>query len=194
MGTTELLSRLNPTSLQCEWDLFENPLLWLYIIVNWLYHSSRTASHQWNCGCCLRLVRSDRHSSHRGETSSELRYDLRSRHRGRYDWGQMIWARWLISVRLDSPGLHRHCLDRGYDMEIGQEARCCRPEVWNIFIRHGTINWQNGARREMQLFLLGFIVIEICEIFTVGGFPLNDAARKVGFLQDRPGASADRSI
>lgn len=31
----------------------------------------------------------------------------------------------------------------------------------------------------MQLFLLGFIIVEICEIFTVGGFPLNDAVRKV---------------
>ncbi|KAI9924557.1 hypothetical protein ASPWEDRAFT_28295 [Aspergillus wentii DTO 134E9] len=34
------------------------------------------------------------------------------------------------------------------------------------------------GRREMQLFLFGFIVIEICEIFTVGGFPLDDAVRK----------------
>lgn len=34
--------------------------------------------------------------------------------------------------------------------------------------------------REMQLFLIGFIVIEICEIFTVGGFPLDAAVRKVG--------------
>ncbi|KFY41901.1 hypothetical protein V494_02734 [Pseudogymnoascus sp. VKM F-4513 (FW-928)] len=33
------------------------------------------------------------------------------------------------------------------------------------------------GRREMQLFLLGFIIIEICEIFTVGGFPLNDKVR-----------------
>jgi hypothetical protein len=32
----------------------------------------------------------------------------------------------------------------------------------------------------MQLFLLGFIIVEICEIFTVGGFPL-DAAVKRGF-------------
>lgn len=31
----------------------------------------------------------------------------------------------------------------------------------------------------MQLFLLGYIVISICEIFTVGGFPLSDAVRKV---------------
>ena len=44
----------------------------------------------------------------------------------------------------------------------------------------------------MQLFLLGFIVIEICEIFTVGGFPLSDAVRKVGFIQDRLEVSADR--
>lgn len=33
--------------------------------------------------------------------------------------------------------------------------------------------------REMQLFLISFIIVEICEIFTVGGFPLNDAVRKV---------------
>ncbi|KAK0634803.1 chitin synthase III catalytic subunit [Bombardia bombarda] len=33
------------------------------------------------------------------------------------------------------------------------------------------------GRREMQLFLLGYIVISICEIFTVGGFPLNSTAR-----------------
>lgn len=30
------------------------------------------------------------------------------------------------------------------------------------------------------MFLLGFIVIEICEIFTVGGIPLDDNVRKVG--------------
>ncbi|KAJ4369746.1 hypothetical protein N0V83_005509 [Neocucurbitaria cava] len=30
----------------------------------------------------------------------------------------------------------------------------------------------------MQLFLLGYIIISICEIITTGGFPLNDSARK----------------
>ncbi|ERF74003.1 hypothetical protein EPUS_03817 [Endocarpon pusillum Z07020] len=34
------------------------------------------------------------------------------------------------------------------------------------------------GRREMQVFLLGYIIIEICEIFTVGGFPLNHSVRK----------------
>ncbi|CAK7267374.1 hypothetical protein SEPCBS119000_002513 [Sporothrix epigloea] len=33
------------------------------------------------------------------------------------------------------------------------------------------------GRREMQLFLLGYIVIEICEIFTVGEFPLSSTVR-----------------
>ena len=34
------------------------------------------------------------------------------------------------------------------------------------------------GRREMQLFLIGYIVIEICEIFTVGGFPLKNTIRQ----------------
>jgi hypothetical protein len=34
------------------------------------------------------------------------------------------------------------------------------------------------GRREMQLFLVGYIIISICEIFTVGGFPLNTTVRQ----------------
>ena len=34
------------------------------------------------------------------------------------------------------------------------------------------------AGREMQIFLIGYIVIEICEIFTVGGFPLDGGVRR----------------
>ncbi|KAI9727707.1 MAG: hypothetical protein M1828_005935 [Chrysothrix sp. TS-e1954] len=33
------------------------------------------------------------------------------------------------------------------------------------------------GRREMQFFFLGYILIEICEIFTVGGFPLDSTVR-----------------
>ncbi|KAH7412183.1 chitin synthase III catalytic subunit [Phaeosphaeria sp. MPI-PUGE-AT-0046c] len=33
------------------------------------------------------------------------------------------------------------------------------------------------GRREMQLFLLGYIIISICEIFTIGGFPLDSTVR-----------------
>lgn len=35
------------------------------------------------------------------------------------------------------------------------------------------------AYREIQLFLLGYTIISICEIFTVGAFPLADNVRKV---------------
>lgn len=34
------------------------------------------------------------------------------------------------------------------------------------------------GRREIQMFLIGYIVIEVCEIFTVGGFPLDNDVRK----------------
>jgi len=33
------------------------------------------------------------------------------------------------------------------------------------------------GRREMQLFLLGYIIISICEIFTIGEFPLSSSVR-----------------
>ncbi|EMD87326.1 hypothetical protein COCHEDRAFT_1197445 [Bipolaris maydis C5] len=35
------------------------------------------------------------------------------------------------------------------------------------------------GRREMQVFLIGYMIISICEIFTIGGFPLNDKVRIV---------------
>lgn len=42
----------------------------------------------------------------------------------------------------------------------------------------------------MQLFLLGFIVVQICEIFTVGGIPLEDSVRKVSDLYHEEGYAA----
>jgi hypothetical protein len=42
--------------------------------------------------------------------------------------------------------------------------------------------------REMQLFLIGYIIISICEIFTIGGFPLNNSVRLVRSLSDRVAA------
>lgn len=35
------------------------------------------------------------------------------------------------------------------------------------------------GRREMQLFLIGYIIISICEIFSVGEFPLSGKVRVV---------------
>lgn len=62
-------------------------------------------------------------------------------------------------------------------MEVGSEKGCSRQKVRNYRKLH------HGRRsliccREMQIFLIGFIIIEICEIFTVGGFPLNGAVRR----------------
>jgi hypothetical protein len=34
----------------------------------------------------------------------------------------------------------------------------------------------------MQLFLIGFMLLSICEIFTIGGFPLERKVRIVGAL------------
>lgn len=36
------------------------------------------------------------------------------------------------------------------------------------------------GRREIQLFLVGYIIISICEIFTIGGFPIDNSVR-IGF-------------
>ena len=40
--------------------------------------------------------------------------------------------------------------------------------------------------REIQLFLIGYIIVEICEIFTVGGFPLNNTVRLVRYYLGYP--------
>ncbi|RHZ56477.1 hypothetical protein CDV55_105025 [Aspergillus turcosus] len=45
--------------------------------------------------------------------------------------------------------------------------------IWRSERKHAAV-----GRREMQLFLLCFIIVEICEIFTVGGFPLDSAVLK----------------
>ena len=37
----------------------------------------------------------------------------------------------------------------------------------------------NPSYREFQLFLIGYIIVSICEIFTVGGFPLDRTVRLV---------------
>ena len=62
------------------------------------------------------------------------------------------------------------------DMEIQQEKGGGGPKVCrkSPALRHRLMPY-----REFQLFLLGFILIEICEIFTVGGFPLDRKVRVV---------------
>ena len=63
-------------------------------------------------------------------------------------------------------------------MEIRSEEGCGGTKVRlsvNVKRGYGTdVLWY----REMQFFLMGYIIIEICEIFTIGGFPLNGAVRR----------------
>ena len=43
---------------------------------------------------------------------------------------------------------------------------------------HRPGNEKLTLNREMQLFLAGYVLVEICEIFSIGGFPLNSATRR----------------
>ena len=60
-------------------------------------------------------------------------------------------------------------------MEVTKKEGCCWKKVRNP--RECVQDMRLTHSREMQLFLLGYIVISICEIFTIGGFPLNSTVR-----------------
>jgi hypothetical protein len=60
-------------------------------------------------------------------------------------------------------------------MEVATEEGRCWTKVRNP--GEYVESMRLTQSREMQLFLLGYIVISICEIFTIGGFPLNSTVR-----------------
>ena len=62
-------------------------------------------------------------------------------------------------------------------MESGEETGCSWPKVCSIAVE--VLLRLLRINREFQLFLLGYIIVSICEIFTVGGFPLNPKVRLV---------------
>lgn len=62
-------------------------------------------------------------------------------------------------------------------MEIRKEEGCGRPKVRINPDRH--LKQLLNFIREFQLFLIGYIITQICEIFTVGGFPLDSKVRMV---------------
>jgi hypothetical protein len=64
------------------------------------------------------------------------------------------------------------------DMEVKHEKGGCWSEV-GLALDSPTTTKLTEHCREMQLFLAGYFVIEICEIFTVGGFPLDGGVRRV---------------
>jgi hypothetical protein len=63
-------------------------------------------------------------------------------------------------------------------MAVGEETSGCGPKVCNI-TSACDFSLLTTSYREMQLFLAGYIIIEICEIFTVGKFPLESKIVKV---------------
>ncbi|PGH13779.1 hypothetical protein AJ79_03479 [Helicocarpus griseus UAMH5409] len=56
--------------------------------------------------------------------------------------------------------------------------------IWRSELKKAAV-----GRREIQIFLAGFLIIQICEIFTVGGIPIDDNVRR-GFTAVHLGAIA----
>src|ERR1700733_9199576 len=65
-------------------------------------------------------------------------------------------------------------------MEIRKETRR-RGEKGNLIAWVAFVSADAIVHREMQLFLVCYLLISLCEIFTVGGIPLDDDVRKVGY-------------
>jgi hypothetical protein len=65
-------------------------------------------------------------------------------------------------------------------MEIPNEEGCRRQKVRTL--SQAVESGADHERREMQLFLVGYMIVSICEIFTVGGFPLDSKVRIVRSL------------
>ncbi len=76
-----------------------------------------------------------------------------------------------------------HCCHHPAVAPLGEETGSRRAEVSDLHMpcmpRCGLAD---HLGREMQAFLLGYILISICEIFSVGDFPLSDKVRLVSTL------------
>ena len=88
-------------------------------------------------------------------------------------------------------------LEQAVNMEIGVILLCGIAIfttlflLWRTQIKRAAVGRRYGyqirltleslmvAHREMQIFLVGYVLIEICEIFTIGGFPLKKNIRIV---------------
>lgn len=100
-----------------------------------------------------------------------------------------IWGTWVgsadfcsvnatnVFARLDSALWCCNCSLRISIMALGTKTSRCGKKVCTT--SEGNMYVANYPFREMQLFLIGYIIIEICEVFTVGEFPLNSNVRIV---------------
>lgn len=109
-------------------------------------------------------------------TSRKHRYDC-ARHGGR---------ELVNNNRLNTLLCLSHSRDAISPVEIGEETSCGGPKV--CMRLKGKVMMLKFPR-EFQIFLLGYILVEICEIFTVGGFPLNRNVRIVcGIIPTKEGS------
>lgn len=61
---------------------------------------------------------------------------------------------------------------------LGSILICALAILANAFLLWRTQRKKAAVgRREMQIFLVGYMLVSVCEIFTIGGFPLNKSAR-----------------
>lgn len=103
-----------------------------------------------------------------------------------------LWRNGLTLNRLNSPLRYRNCSHWLPSMEIRTKTSSGGTEVcWisSLALEHAL----TSASREMQIFLIGYIIIEICEIFTVGDFPLSNTVRIVSSLVFKLWKQADRN-
>ena len=86
--------------------------------------------------------------------------------------------------RIDIALRFRHFHHSFSTLQVREEAGCGRSKVgpyWYLEKHVRSLIYH----REFQLFLIGYIIVSICEIFTVGGFPLDRKVRLVWHpLQD----------
>lgn len=91
--------------------------------------------------------------------------------------------KWILVRFIRAPSLGRAWTDFASVLTIstgsilldGIAILMCMFLIWRSNVKRAAV-----GRREMQLFLLGFLIISICEIFTIGHFPL-DSETKRGF-------------
>ncbi|KAI9792761.1 MAG: hypothetical protein M1835_007672 [Candelina submexicana] len=84
---------------------------------------------------------------------------------GKYDFGGCE----LLGIPLSGG---RHLTNLGSIILCGIAILVSAFLIWRSNRKQAAV-----GRREMQLFLLSYIIVEICEIFTVGGFPLQQTVR-----------------
>ena len=85
------------------------------------------------------------------------------------------------SSRVDPPCLLRDPHNSLLHTQVRAKEGGSRETVCELTIVAGRLKLI--LSREIQLFLVGYIIVEICEIFTVGGFPLDSKVRLVVVAQ-----------